>query len=380
MRVVLEDYGHYATGRKPREGEDALLVLDEFSALASGVDSADQPGRAGPRRRRPGRGRRPDRRRPRRPPPSPPAAGLLCRRDRGPPVPRPRAAAGPGRDGPHPGAQLGAGPLRPPRVRQGPHGRPPADRPRAGPPGPARRSLGDPGRPVHPSARPAPAGRHAGTGRADGHASVGRRHRAAADGRGAGAGRDRGSRCPGRASRAASRTVSRTAAGADGAAALPRRGGRGWSGGPCPVGGGDEAAGGDRPRLRRRAREPCARTRTGRLPAGRAATWPPPASRALRVPAGWPAAPLDPAVVQAARRDPVARGGRGAAPDQQAGGEDRGGPAPGPPPPPAPADPLDQEGGASHRPDHHRDQPPSSTTSPRRAQLWPTPTSPSPAT
>ena len=36
----MEDYGHYATGRKPREGEDALLVLDEFSALASGVDSA----------------------------------------------------------------------------------------------------------------------------------------------------------------------------------------------------------------------------------------------------------------------------------------------------------------------------------------------------
>jgi hypothetical protein len=40
MRVVLEDYGHYATGRKPRQGEDALLILDEFSALASGVDSA----------------------------------------------------------------------------------------------------------------------------------------------------------------------------------------------------------------------------------------------------------------------------------------------------------------------------------------------------
>jgi hypothetical protein len=40
MRVVLEDYGHYATGRKPRETEDALLILDEFSALASGVDSA----------------------------------------------------------------------------------------------------------------------------------------------------------------------------------------------------------------------------------------------------------------------------------------------------------------------------------------------------
>jgi hypothetical protein len=39
-RVVLEDYGHYATGRKPRQGEDALLSLDEFSALANGVDSA----------------------------------------------------------------------------------------------------------------------------------------------------------------------------------------------------------------------------------------------------------------------------------------------------------------------------------------------------
>jgi hypothetical protein len=40
MRVVLEDYGHYATGRKPRTGEDAVLILDEFSALASGVDAA----------------------------------------------------------------------------------------------------------------------------------------------------------------------------------------------------------------------------------------------------------------------------------------------------------------------------------------------------
>jgi hypothetical protein len=36
--------------------------------------------------------------------------------------------------------------------------------------------------------------------------------------------------------------------------------------------------------------------------------------------------PLDRSGVDAARRDPVARGGRGAAPDQQAGGEDRGGP------------------------------------------------------
>ena len=61
MRVVLEDYGHYATGRKPREGEDALLVLDEFCALASGRRQRHQPGRAGPRRRRPGRRRRPER-------------------------------------------------------------------------------------------------------------------------------------------------------------------------------------------------------------------------------------------------------------------------------------------------------------------------------
>ena len=73
--------------------------------------------------------------------------------------------------------------------------------------------------------------------------------------------------------------------------------------------------------------DPEPRTRSGRLPASRAATWPPSASRALRIPAGPPAAALDPAVVQAARRDPVARGGRGAAPDQQAGGGDRGGPA-----------------------------------------------------
>ena len=64
--------------------------------------------------------------------------------------------------------------------------------------------------------------------------------------------------------------------------------------------------------------DPEPRTRTGRLPASRAATWPPPASRALRGPADGPAAPLDPAVVQSARGDPVARGGRGTMPDQQA--------------------------------------------------------------
>jgi hypothetical protein len=39
-RIVLEDYGHYAVGRKPRSGEDAVLVVDEFSAVQNGVDSA----------------------------------------------------------------------------------------------------------------------------------------------------------------------------------------------------------------------------------------------------------------------------------------------------------------------------------------------------
>jgi hypothetical protein len=39
-RIVLEDYGHYAVGRKPRTGEDALLLVDEFSAVTSGVDAA----------------------------------------------------------------------------------------------------------------------------------------------------------------------------------------------------------------------------------------------------------------------------------------------------------------------------------------------------
>jgi hypothetical protein len=40
IRILLEDYGHYATARKPREGEDAVLELDEFSAMGSGVDAA----------------------------------------------------------------------------------------------------------------------------------------------------------------------------------------------------------------------------------------------------------------------------------------------------------------------------------------------------
>src|SRR6266545_3520028 len=33
MRLLLEDFAHYATLRKPRKGEDGVLVFDEFSAI-----------------------------------------------------------------------------------------------------------------------------------------------------------------------------------------------------------------------------------------------------------------------------------------------------------------------------------------------------------
>jgi hypothetical protein len=42
MRFVLEDFAHYATLRKPRRGEDATLVFDEFSAIAGGREAAIQ--------------------------------------------------------------------------------------------------------------------------------------------------------------------------------------------------------------------------------------------------------------------------------------------------------------------------------------------------
>ena len=58
MRVVLEDYGHYATGRKPRgRGRPARPGRVLRPRLRRGL--GHQPGRAGPRRRRPGRRRRP---------------------------------------------------------------------------------------------------------------------------------------------------------------------------------------------------------------------------------------------------------------------------------------------------------------------------------
>jgi hypothetical protein len=42
MRLLLEHFAHYATLRKPRRGEDATLVFDEFSAIAGGREAAIQ--------------------------------------------------------------------------------------------------------------------------------------------------------------------------------------------------------------------------------------------------------------------------------------------------------------------------------------------------
>jgi hypothetical protein len=42
LRFLLEDFAHYATLRKPRRGEDATLVFDEFSAIAGGREAAIQ--------------------------------------------------------------------------------------------------------------------------------------------------------------------------------------------------------------------------------------------------------------------------------------------------------------------------------------------------
>jgi hypothetical protein len=40
VRLLLEDLGHFATRRKPRVGDDVLLVLDEFSAIQGGTEHA----------------------------------------------------------------------------------------------------------------------------------------------------------------------------------------------------------------------------------------------------------------------------------------------------------------------------------------------------
>ena len=282
MRVVLEDYGHYATGRKPREGEDALLVLDEFSALASGVDSAIN---LAERVRDVGvqvvvaaqsvEGLGDHRQAPRLLASC--AGGIVVHQC--PDPERLLALAGMVRTLEHNWELDHYGPRGFAKARMGE--RPRID-PEAGAPGPARRSLGDPGRPEHPPARAAPAGRGAGSrssrrppSRWPTTPSRCQRSRS----------RPRSGSPPPSPSPPGGASVELGSALAGGGNGLdvcpPRPGGRGWSGGPCQVGGGDEAAGGDRPRLRRRAREPCTRARTGRLPAGRAATWPPPASRAL---------------------------------------------------------------------------------------------------
>jgi hypothetical protein len=41
-RLLLEDFAHYATLRKPRRGEDVTLVGDEFSAIGGGRETAIQ--------------------------------------------------------------------------------------------------------------------------------------------------------------------------------------------------------------------------------------------------------------------------------------------------------------------------------------------------
>ena len=41
-RLLLEDFAHYATLRKPRRGEDVTLVFDEFSAIHGGRETAIQ--------------------------------------------------------------------------------------------------------------------------------------------------------------------------------------------------------------------------------------------------------------------------------------------------------------------------------------------------
>ena len=270
--------GDYATGRKPREGEDALLVLDEFSALASGVDSAINLAErvrdvgvqvvvAAQIRRRPGR-----------PSPGAPAARLPapvgswcssarilsgCSRWPGWSAPwsttgswTTTAPAG----SPRPG--WGSGPASTPKqVRQAQPGE--AWVIQAGQMNPPARG---------PTARRGPRASRAGR-----HAAADRRHHPAANGRGAAppgiaaavalAGRKHRQGGP---SDRAPPGAHRTAAHADPPAArgrmAPARTRPAMSGpavAPAPPvadGWPTAVAGGrDRPRLRRRAREPCAR-------------------------------------------------------------------------------------------------------------------------
>jgi hypothetical protein len=156
MRVVLEDYGHYATGRKPRQGEDALLVLDEFSALASGVDSAIN---LAERVRDVGvqvvvaaqsvEGLGDHRQAPRLLASC--AGGIVVQQCSDPE--RLLALAGQERVLEHNWELDFYGPRG---LAKGADGGTAKDRPRGRPPGPARGGLGHPGRPVHPPARATP--------------------------------------------------------------------------------------------------------------------------------------------------------------------------------------------------------------------------------
>jgi hypothetical protein len=65
VAMLLADFKHYAAARKHRQGEDVLLIVDEFSRLEPGQPGGGlgdrggrhRPGRAAARRRRPcGRG------------------------------------------------------------------------------------------------------------------------------------------------------------------------------------------------------------------------------------------------------------------------------------------------------------------------------------
>ena len=379
MRVVLEDYGHYATGRKPREGEDALLVLDEFSRprLRRGLAPSTWPSgsatsasrSSSPPNRVEGLG---DHRQ---------APRLLASCAGGivvhqcPDPERLLALAGMVRTLEHNWELDHYGPRGFAKARMG-------DRPRIDPEAVRQAQPGEAwviqaGQSIHlrvlppPAVAPAPVEPAATLPLADDTMPLPTVEEPAP-------GRDRGRRRPRRPESSAG-LASGSAGGGSGRGGCPRRpGGRGWSGGPCPVGGGDEVTGGDRPRLRRRVRGP----RPARGPAGCLLDGLPPGRRPRQgrfaVLADWPAAPLDPAVVQAARRHrspgageeqrPTSRQEARTVADQhrdphprrhllthQPGRRSQ--PPTGPPPRPTPAAPRARGG-----------------------QPWPTPTSPSPAT
>ena len=168
-------------------GEDALLILDEFSALASGVDAAIN---LAERVRDVGvqvvvaaqsvEGLGDHRQAPRLLASC--AGGIVVQQ-----CPDPeRLLRWPGRSGcwSTTGSWTSTAPAASPRPAWGAA----KDRPRGRPP-PNRRGLGHPGRPVHPPAGPGTA-RRPEAGRAGGHAA-GRRHHPATSGRGADSGRDR---------------------------------------------------------------------------------------------------------------------------------------------------------------------------------------------